>query len=181
MNEDVMERFLLNGCAFIPDNGEGVGEQLNVLLQDGQCVTFNGRAQTFLERTVKHFGGDLVALRKIYGQVIGRKQHIPLPLAESFTLVPYKVRKPIGRQGAYGWLVAEHILSVQRKDRLRTAIYLTGSHEVTSLQSVESCRQQLRHVLLVRQHYGRLYRRPSIVREGDGDALGSVYNRLFEY
>lgn len=161
----MIERFLIGGSAFVPYNREGTGDQLIVLLANGDKESLNIRAQTFLEQTVRSFGNDLVALRRIYGQAIGRKYYVPLPLTPQFTLVPFKIRKPIGRQGAHGWIVSEQIRSLKYKSSGISTLYLTGNHKVTALQSVESCEQQLRHVLLVQYHYGKLQRRPVVVRE----------------
>lgn len=165
MAYESVERFVLDGCAFVPFNQEGVGDRLSILTVDAMQTRVNVSVDRFLEQTVRFFGSDPVALRKIYGQVIGRKQYIPLPLTPTFTLIPLKVRKPVGRQRAYGWFVAEKIRSVRKKTTISTTIYLYGNHEVTGLQSVESCEQQLRHVLLVQHHYAKLHQKPAAVRE----------------
>lgn len=178
MYQHWVERFLIDGSAFVPHNHEGVGDQLIVMLANGEKVQVRMKAQTFLEQVVRFFGSDLVALRKLYGQVIGRRYQVPLPLTAQFTLVPYKVRKPIGRQGAHGWFVAEQIRGLKRKSRVSTTIYLIGKYEITVLQSLESCEQQLRHVLLVQHHYAKLHRKPVTVREWSAfDGSDLLYDR----
>lgn len=162
---DWVERFLSDGCAFVPFNCEGVGDQLTVMLANGEKVSLNLTVRTFLKRCVRYFGNDLTALRQVYGQVIGKRYQIPLPLSIQFTLVPFKVRKPVGVQGAYGWFVAEKIQGLKRQSRVRTVIHLVGNHRVNGQQSLESCEQQLRHVLLVKNHYTTLHKPQAVVRE----------------
>lgn len=157
--DQVVERFLLSGSAFVPYNRDGVGDQLVVLMANGEKESISMRAQTFLQHLVRSYGSDLTALREIYGRAIGRKYFIPLPLAPQFTLVPFKVRKPIGRQGTQGWIVSERIQGLRRQTDNSSKLFLAGQHKVNVRQSLDSCQQQLRHVLLVQHHYHQLQQR----------------------
>lgn len=168
-----IERFIKEGCGFIPKNCSGVGERLILMFKNGETESIQTSVRTYLGHIVRFFGNDLVALRRVYGQVIGKRYQVPLPLTVEMTLVPYKVRRPIGRQGAYGWFIAEEICGLKRLSRVNTAIYLTGDHEVIALQSLESCEQRLRHVLLVKNHYTVLHGQATVVRE---PGLGVSYS-----
>lgn len=163
--EHRVERFIKEGCAFIPRNDDGVGERLILMFKNGETESIQTTVRTYLRHVVRFFGNDLAALRRVYGQVIGKRYQVPLPLTVDMTLVPYKVRRPIGRQGAYGWFMAEEIRGLRRLSRVHTAIYLTGEHEITGLQSLESCEKRLRHVLLVKNHYTMLHGQATVVHE----------------
>ncbi|AQS56223.1 competence protein ComK [Novibacillus thermophilus] len=173
-----VERFLMDGSACIPRNCTDVGDQLMLLLTSGKRECIKMTVRTFLKQSVAYFGNDLAALRKIYGQVIGKRYQVPLPLTEQLTLVPFKVRKPIGRQGAHGWFVAEHIRGLKRRSKVSTTIDVDGGHDILCLQSLESCEQQLRHVMLVKNHYMALHRHSVIVREA-GPSFSYPFTRLF--
>jgi len=125
-----VERFLMDGSACIPRNCTDVGDQLMLLLTTGKREFVKMTVRTFLKQSVAYFGNDLAALRKIYGQVIGKRYQVPLPLTEQLTLVPFKVRKPIGQQGAHGWFVAEHIQGLKRRSKVSTTIDVDGGHDI---------------------------------------------------
>lgn len=160
MHDRWVTQFLRGGSAFVPRNRDGVGDQLMILFASGDEAAIDTTVRTFLKRVVRFFGKDLAEVRKIYGQVIGRKYHVPLPLTKELTLVSFKVRRPIGRQGAYGWFVAERILGIQRVSAATSVIYLPGRHRVTCLQSAESCEERRRHAQMVRQHFVRMHQYP---------------------
>lgn len=160
MRDRWVKRFLREGSAFVPQNRDGIGDQLMILFTSGDHVAVDTTVRTFLKHVVRFFGNDLVEVRKMYGRVIGRKYHVPLPLTKDLTLVSFKVRRPIGRQGAYGWFVAERILGIQRASEASAVICLPGRREVRCLQSVESCEERQRHAQMVRQYFVRMHEYP---------------------
>lgn len=153
----LVSQFLVDGCAFIPENVEGEGDRSFVLLKNGQRHGIDETAPWFLNRLVCFFGYDLTKLREIYARVTGRKYLLPLPLTSELTLLPLKVRVPIGNQAASGWFVAEHIRDMRSLNHIKTELRLNGGHEVTVLWSRESCEAMYRNAALAKAAWRKLH------------------------
>jgi len=161
--EQWVEQFVLGGVAFLPDNVPGIGEQLHLLLDDGRVEALPVHTHRFLRAVAFYYGNDVEAMRRRYGAAIGRKQLVPLPFTSDWVLVPFKVRRPIGRQVVHGWFVAQHIRRMEPLSPQQTRMELLGKHAVTAHHSWRFCQAQMRHVRLVRDvyeeiHYSRSFR-----------------------
>lgn len=165
------ERFVASGVAFLPENVPDLGDRLRLLLDEGGVATLAVQANRFLRAIAFYYGTDVGVMRQRYGPAIGRKQLIPLPFADDWVMVPFKVRHPIGRQVVHGWFVAQHIRRMVPAAPQRTRVELSGPHAVTVHHSWKFCQAQMRHVRLVRDfyeeiHYGRGFR---LAMEPKGD------------
>lgn len=152
-----VDQFLMNGCAFIPENVEGQGDCLAILLLNGERSIIHKSASSFLREVVRSFGNDLAKLRQIYSRATGRKYHIPLPLTNLLTLVPLKTRVAIGKQTVFGWFVAEKIRDLIPLDHGRTEVQLGHAHAVPVLWSLETCEDQYRKAVLAKDTWKRLH------------------------
>ncbi len=159
MKENTIEKFVEQGSGFYPRNKEGRGEVLEILWQDGTISSTKIHASSYLKQIVQLFGGDLVNLRKLYGEVIGRKQMVPLPLTYNWVLVPFKMQNPIGRQESIGWFVAQDIVSFRTVGKLLTEIELKRGFHLTCYHSYQFCAQQMRSVTLVLVKFQQLHAR----------------------
>ncbi|MCF6094953.1 hypothetical protein L1765_13385 [Microaerobacter geothermalis] len=159
METMLLEDFIMEGVAFIPYYMPSYGESTKFLFEDGSFRVSTVSSRTFLQRIHRFFGMDNMAMKQKLGREIGRKNLIPLPFSRHWTLVPFKVRKPIGNQPAYGWVLSHSILEMKEESRIRTTLLLTGSHQLTVLQSFGSCQSQMRNVKLVEYYFHDLHQK----------------------
>ncbi len=157
MNEVWIDRFITDGVAFIPINAAPYGDHIQLLCRDGEIHHVNRTAVSFLQAVVQVFGVDLSTLRKQYGQAIGRKQLIPIPLSRAYTLVPFKTRMPIGNQVTTGWFVAEEIQSFLPDSKMTALIRLVNKQVIKVFHDEDWCLRQMRHVVLAQHRYQHLH------------------------
>lgn len=153
-----VENFIQQGQAIVPVNKEGVGDVVRLVDVDGAELDLDVQAQTFLKHVLAYFGADLVTLRRRYGQVVGKQKMVPLPLSRSFVLVPFNMRKPIGRQSRTGWVVFRRVKGVQEVGEARSELVL-ARYRLVVYHSQAFCLQQLRNARLVQLEYGALHDR----------------------
>jgi len=157
--------FLAKGSAFFLEPINGKGLYLRVYYLDGTIEDIPTSVISFLTKIVNFFGNDLTALRKQYGQAIGKNQLVPLPLSEEWILTPLKLAA--SKEGEYlqGWVVAQSILGIESVDRVTTRLQLKGNHTVYCGHRIEFCHQQLRNVALVQHRYQILHGK-GMIKEG---------------
>lgn len=157
--------FFHEGVAFYPSNEEGIGEMLRICKKDGETIFMKHSVQTYLRHLARHFGVDLTSLRQQIGQVLSKKQWLPLTFALHWTLMPVRVRIPIGQQPSYGWVVARAIEEVKEVEG-KLLLFLKGGHKLTILTSEGEFRRMLRNVQLAELHYEITHRPPEWLKEG---------------
>lgn len=149
--------FLSKGCAFFATAVAGEGLYLKVLYVDGTSEELPTSAHSFLHGIVQFFGYDIVAMRKQYGQAIGKSQMVPLPLTEDWILTPFKVASKPEDEFTMGWVIAQAIIGINSENRAVTKFSLKGNHTLYCAHGVNYCKQQLRHVALVQHRYQFLH------------------------
>ncbi|GAB7387581.1 hypothetical protein BSNK01_14180 [Bacillaceae bacterium] len=154
----VIERFIDHGVGFMPVNKSGIGDQVEVLYGDGSREFLETNSLSFLHQLVEMFGYRYSAIKNVYGKAIGRRKNVPLPLTKGWTLVPFKTRRPTGRQNCQGWFVASAIRGIRRETPLVSVLDLP-CHRVTVLSSLETCQAQMNNVILVEHHFRQIHER----------------------
>lgn len=157
--------FFHEGVAFYPNNEAGIGEVLHICRKDGRTVLSHRSMRTYLSHLARHFGADIPSLRQQIGHVLSRRQHLPLAFASKWTLMPVRIRIPIGSQPSYGWVVARAIEEVVEEEG-RLILVLKGGHRIPILHSDSELRRLLRNVQLVELHYEITHRPPEWIHEG---------------
>lgn len=166
----LVEQFLEEGVAFLPHNEVGVGEGVRALLEDGRQEFWRVGVTGMLKALARYHAVDIKALRQRYGQMIGRAQMVPLPIAGDCLLIPFKARIPIGRQPSAGWVLVQHIRDIEELPGGCSLLRLSGGHRVKVWHSRKFCENQLRYADLVQYRYFQLHRwaSPSWVLEDRG-------------
>ena len=157
--------FLSKGSAFFLEPIQDKGLLLKVLYTDKTSSVFSTASQSFLSQIVQFFGYDLIALRKQYGQAIGKRQMIPLPLLVDWILVPLKLSTTPNGEFFTGWVVVQSIVGIEAETHAVTKLRLEGDHVVYCGHRKSFCDQQLRHVNLVQHRYERLHNKENLVKE----------------
>lgn len=158
MRWEWVEPFIQRGQAIIPVNKEGVGDIVRIVDLSGEEHDLAMQAQTFLKHVLAFFGADLTTLRRRYGQVVGKQKMVPLPLSRSFVLVPFNMRKPIGRQSRTGWVVSRRVKGVREVGDTLSELMLSR-YTLRVYHSRAFCLQQLRNARLVQLEYAELHAR----------------------
>ncbi len=155
------------GSAFFAEPVVEHGLLVRTLYLDGRADLFSMSVQSFLNQIVQFFGYDLIALRKQYGQAIGRRQMVPLPLLEDWILIPLKLSSRVDGEFFTGWVVAQSIVHMEEQNQYITKLYLEGNQIIYCAHRLSYCDQQIRHVALVQHRYQILHhKRKNQIKEG---------------
>ncbi|MDQ0338520.1 hypothetical protein J2S00_001306 [Caldalkalibacillus uzonensis] len=164
MKWQTLEFFVARGQAILPVNVPGEGDIVMLVDHQGEEYYVGVHAQTFLKQLLTYFGTDLHTLRRRYGQVIGKKKMIPLPLSSGWVLAPFNTRRPIGRQSRTGWILTEAVQEVQEHAPTLSELKL-HHYTVMVYHSKLFCQQQLRSARLVQLEFDQLHQRRPVVKE----------------
>ncbi|MFV9510233.1 hypothetical protein [Tepidibacillus sp. LV47] len=167
MNKNQFYPFMLKGSAFFPEPIVNRGLLLKVLFQDGTEEILSTTAQSFLNQIIQFFGYDLVALRKQYGQAIGKRQMVPLPLLEDWILIPLKLSNQLNGEFFLGFVVAQSMVHMEEENKSITKLFLEGNHKIYCGHRISFCNQQIRHAALVQHRYRLLHGKGNLqLKEG---------------
>ncbi|WP_048601832.1 hypothetical protein [Rubeoparvulum massiliense] len=159
------ERWIADGVAFLPVNLQGLGDVTRLYYIDGQEEICEVPVQHFFADLTQIFGIDASLMRKRYGRLLGKSQLIPIPFSYEWTLLPLKVRSPIGRQSCYGWFLAQEIQRIEEVERLQTHVFLTGGHRIPILHPAHTIRERIRDAMVVQYQFQLLHQRISQAKE----------------
>lgn len=139
--------------ALLPIYGELGENQTLIYTLEGETILCLQTMRSFLQAFFRYQGLDLYQLRKKYGQLLQRRNGIPVPLGPYIVLVPAKVRQPVGKgDGAYGYVSFDQVEKVEEKGR-QGIFHLTGDVLISTLWSPRILHQQLLYARLVQQNY----------------------------
>ena len=116
-----------------------------IILCDGTVLEDCRRIRSLVTALARHYAVDLVALRQLCGQLLHRRNYLPLPLAAGLLLVPLPLAGSPERVGYVNYLCIE---SIEKTDT--PGIKLTGGAEVNCFLS----RATLENRLLAARYAG---------------------------
>ncbi|MCX7569521.1 hypothetical protein OS242_06065 [Tumebacillus sp. DT12] len=134
-----------------------------VLLVNGETGLDPRPVPVVLKGIARYFGVDLTAVRERYGDILGRRLHVPLPLAPDLVLVPVKMRQPrVPKDGTTGYVCARYVERVRPgSEQTRCTLHLQGAGRLDCLQSEDFAKAQMRNALIVETFYRVLINLPS--------------------
>lgn len=156
MNWERVEDFLCSGQAFIPVNAKDKGDSTQILMRDGTIEHVDLQSAALLSQLLSYFATSIVANRNRYGQLVGKKQLVPIVLSYGITLIPYNVREPVGHQSRIGWFLAKDILTFCKQSSNETLIYL-AKHRVSVMHSEKFCFEQVKNARCIEMCYGEIH------------------------
>ncbi|TCP57766.1 hypothetical protein EV586_102210 [Tumebacillus sp. BK434] len=150
-----VESYIGDLAVLAPVYVEGGGDMTRVVTQGGEMWNDPRPVPVVLKGVARHFGVDLTAVRERYGDILGRRLHVPLPFAPRLTLVPVKMRLPrVQKDGTTGYVATHQIERVVPGRRTTSCtLHLRGGQKVACLQSGEFVVQQLRNARIVQTFY----------------------------
>lgn len=156
MDGQIVERFLSSGLAFVPVNAEGKGDTVLLYWKDGSTEVLMMQCGAYLAQMLHYFGTSVAANRNRYGNLVGKKQLVPIILSYGITLIPYNVREPIGKQTRVGWFLSREIQSFRKKGHNQTSIVMPN-HSVEVMHSEKFCFEQLKNARCIELCYGEIH------------------------
>jgi len=81
-----VKHFVSLGQAFVPINLENRGDSVKLFFRDGTTACLDMQANLFLKRLLTFFGTSAAINRHRYGELVGKKQLVPIALSYGFTL-----------------------------------------------------------------------------------------------
>ena len=137
-------------AAIEPCYGKYGGNATRIYTTNGQVELVTYRLLTVLKQIIRHFGYDLVSLRRNYCAYFACGQSVPLPLCQSLVLVPIKMRLPhTGDDGATGYINLKAVEKIATTDQPaenggeKCRIYLKGGQAVPSYISQKATEKRI--------------------------------------
>ncbi len=139
--------------AMIPTYGKNGENQTQIITTKNENIFIDKSIRSFLSQLLREKGVDLCLLRQRNGQILQRRNGIPIAIGERMILIPVKVRIPIGRaDGSQGYVSMEHVEKVQGTEK-KVSIYLAGGREITSLLSKRTVEGRMVFGKLIQHSY----------------------------
>ena len=130
-------------CGLVPIYHKNGGNYTKLIFEDNPPTIIEKRIHTVLVRLAAFFQKDIRLIRQQAREVTGQRSMNPLPITSDIILVPFKMRKPIGKDdGAVGYILNSAIENiVQGEDGVRVVLkngqhcgvldtYITAKHHV---------------------------------------------------
>lgn len=148
------ENYLEEGIsAVLPVYTEGVGDTTVLITQKGEKRVIYKKMKAVLKGIASSLSYDLVELRKKYGEIIGQKVKIPIPLQHDLILMPVVVRQPLVQgDETYGYINYRCIDQIIREGKYCRVILKNGI-EVQLLQSYGTTQKNILNARLVEKHF----------------------------
>lgn len=150
-----VEAFIGKLAMLEPIYVEGGGDMTRVTLTTNEQWQDPRPVPKVLKEIARHYAVDLTALRERYGEIIGKRLNVPLPLSSRLVLAPFKMRVPLVQKDGTAGYVATHLVQRVRAGKGATdcRLEVEGVGAVGCLQSAEFAEQQLRHARIVQTFY----------------------------
>lgn len=150
-----VERFIEKLAVLMPIYRQGGGDMTRVVLQDGTLWEDPRPLPAVLKGIARHFAVDLVAVREHYGDILGKRLYVPLPLSPHLVLIPLKMRSPrVQKDGTTGY-VARHAVDrvLEGSGTTDCQVFVRGAAHIECLQSSQFVKKQLRNARIVQTFY----------------------------
>lgn len=152
---EATEKFIKELAMLVPVYVEGGGDMTKVVLRGGREWLDPRPVPAVLKQIGRYFGVDLTAIRERYGEILGRKLHVPIPLSPHLVLIPLKMRTPrVQKDGTTGYIVRQIVERVIPDTKTtKCKLQLQGLALVECMQSSGFAKQQLRNAHIVQTFY----------------------------
>jgi hypothetical protein len=152
---EAAERFAGELAMLMPIYVPGGGDMTEIVTEGGERWIDPRPVPLVLKSVARYYGVDLVAVRERYGDILGRRLNVPLPLSPHLVLIPLKMRLPrVQKDGTTGYVATRCIERIRPcEEPNRCCLLLGGVVEVECLQSLEFVKQQVRRARIVETFY----------------------------
>lgn len=130
-------------CGVLPVYDER-GANISLIIFDGSPSVYEyHRVKTVIKRLAQLFYKDITLIKREAREISRQRTGNALPISYNIVLVPFKVRKPIGRDdGSFGYIFSSNITKVSATDS-NTYLYLKDGQIIPILDSAETARRRI--------------------------------------
>jgi hypothetical protein len=148
------ENYLEEGVsALLPVYTEGVGDSTLLINHKGEKKVIHKRIKAVLRGIASGLSYDIVELRKKYGEIIGQKVKIPVPLKHDLILMPVAVRQPlIQGDETYGYINYRCVQQLIKEGK-HCKVILKNGVDIQLLQSYGTTQKNILNAQLVEKHF----------------------------
>ena len=130
-------------CAILPRYEQDGANGTDILFEDGGRINHKRKLRSVLKELVGFYQKDLTLIRGHAAKTLGQKTMLPISIAPAITLVPFKVRKPIGKDdGAIGYVFESAVLKLERADQ-GTQIKLKGDFDIFVFENIKTAKRHM--------------------------------------
>ncbi len=170
------------------------GNYTKLIFKSDPPIIVEKRIQTVIVRLAAFFQKDIRLIRQQAREITGQRSINPLSITLDIILVPFKMRKPIGKDdGAVGYILSSAIEKiVQSRDGVRILLkngqylsvldtYLTAKHHIGYAHQIyyhllQESREGSHNTYGLCRECGQVYNHP--MTKGDFIALSRNINKL---
>lgn len=145
------ENYLEGGIsALLPIYTQGVGDTTVLITLEGNQRVIHKKIKAVLKSIASSLSYDIVELRRKYGEILGQKAKIPIPLKHDLILIPVVVKQPLvqGDQ-TFGYINLSCIEEVIKKGKYCTVV-LKNRVDIQLLQSYSTTQKNILNAQLVK-------------------------------
>lgn len=136
--------------ALIPKYKEDIGNCTEIIEEEKERYITKKPIKTCLKNMADHYCVNLKANRKVYGELLGIKNKVPIALSDKHVLIFFKARKPIFKNdGAYGYVDINFIENIYEEEK-KVLISLKNGQEIKSEQEISSIRKNYSYGKIVK-------------------------------
>ena len=113
--ENSCAKWLKDGmCGVLPSYGDYGANGSIILFTDGSEIEHKRKVRSVIKELAGLFQKDIVLLRKQSDALLSQKTMTPLSISPGIIVVPFKMRKPIGKDdGTAGYVFESHVDGIE--------------------------------------------------------------------
>jgi len=136
--------------ALIPKYQEDIGNCTEVVREKEENYISKKPVKTCLKNIADHYCVNLKANRKVYGELLGIKNKVPIALSDKHVFIFFKARKPIFKNdGANGYVDINYIGEIY-EEKGKVYIELLDGRKIQTNQDISTSRKNLTYGKIVK-------------------------------
>ena len=133
-------------AALVPCYHESMGNATEIIYLDGDSAVIPRTVKTVLRNIAAEFTVDLDASRKKYGEMLGCRRAVPVPLSAGMIMFPLKMRKAVSKNdSSRGYINFAAVKEVREAGRACSMVILENDRQLKCLHSIKNLNQHLRN------------------------------------
>ncbi len=136
--------------ALIPKYKEDIGNCTEIIREKEESYITKKPVNTCLKNIADHYCVNLKANRKVYGEILGIKNKVPIALSDKHVFIFFKARKPIFKNdGANGYVDINYIKEIYENDE-KVCIVLIDGRKIQAEQDLVTMRKNYTYGKIVK-------------------------------
>lgn len=139
-------------CAILPLYDTDGANCTEILLEEGSRIKHKRKLKSVLIELAGLYQKDLSLLRKNAAKALGQKSMLPISISPGLTLVPFKIRKPVGKDdGAVGYVIESAVIGIDDTEN-DVILKLKGGFRVIVFEKFKTAQRHLEDAGRVRKN-----------------------------